>query len=96
MLLSGARPFKAKLHLICFNNIFFDFQPVICILILIVLNLDQVDLGTSESIKHRELDQRHRLARLAGRVIENVFGSVTTYLMKCSPSFRANGSDQEK
>ena len=65
---------------------------------LVVLNLDQVDLETSESIKHREPDQLPRLARLAGRVIENAFGSVTIVdvLMKFSLSFRANGSDQEK
>ena len=38
-----------------------------------------------------------KINRVAGRVIENAFGSVTIdVLMKCSPSFRANGSDQEK
>ena len=45
MLLRGARPFEVKLYLICLNNKCFDFQPIIYILILIVLNLDQVDLG---------------------------------------------------
>ena len=34
----GARPFKAKLHLICLNNSFFDFKIITYILILIVLN----------------------------------------------------------
>jgi len=35
--------------------------------------------------------------RLAGRVVEHALGIVTTdVLMNCSPSFRANGSDQEK
>ena len=61
---------------------------------LIVLNLGQVDLGTSEC---RTTTRRHRLARLAKRITENALVSVTIdVLMKCSPSFRANGSDQEK
>ena len=46
---------------------------------LIVLNLDKVDLGTSECDKPpAPPTQRHRLARLAGRVIENPFVSFTT------------------
>ena len=67
------------------------------ILILVVLNLGQVDLGTSECDNHRTTTQRHRLARLAGRVIEHALVSATIdVLIKCSPSFRVNGSDQEK
>ena len=50
VLLRGARPFKAKLHLICFNNRCFDFKPIIYILMLVV------DLGTSECDKHRITD----------------------------------------
>ena len=34
----GARPFKAELYLICLNNECFDFQPVLHILILVILN----------------------------------------------------------
>ena len=47
----GARPFKVKLYLICLNNKCFDFKLKIYMLILIVLNLDQLDLGTSECYK---------------------------------------------
>ena len=43
------------------------------ILILIVLNLDQLDLGISPSPP----TELHRLARLAGRVIEDAHESVT-------------------
>ena len=71
MLLKEARPFKVKIYLICFNNKCFDFKLIIYILILIVPNLDQLDLGTSPSIKCRSPPtELHRLARLAGRVIE--------------------------
>ena len=77
MLLKGARPFKVKLYLICLNNNCFDFKPMLYILILIILNPGTLELWKGESIKHREADQLHRLARLAGRVIENSFVSVT-------------------
>ena len=51
---------------------------------------------TSELRKGKR-DQLHRLAQLAGRASENPFVRVTNdVLMKCSPSFRANGSDREK
>ena len=53
--------------------------------------------GTSECDKHRTATRRHRLARLVGRVIQIALGTVTNdVLMKYSPSFRANGSDQGK
>ena len=97
MLLRGARPFKVKLYLICFNYKFFYFKPIIYILILIVLNLGQVDLGTSECDKALHHASASSSTRLAGRVIEHALFSVTIDdLMKCSQGFRANGSDQEK
>ena len=62
-----------------------------------VLNIGTPELWKGKLDKHRVQDQLHRLARLAGRVTENPFVSVTIdVLIKCSPSFRANGSDQEK
>ena len=64
-----------------------------------VLNFGASELrnfGTSELRKGKR-EKLHRLAQLSGRVIENPFVSVTTdVLMKCSPSSRASGSDQEK
>ena len=55
-----------------------------------------LNFGTS-GLRKGERDQLHRPARLAGRVIESPFVSVTTdVLMKCPPGFRASVSDQEK
>ena len=80
---------------ICLNSKCFDFKLIMHILILIVLNLDQLDLGTSPSIKYRsQPTELHRLARLAGRAIEDALKSATTdVLMKCCPKLRANGVD---
>ena len=67
------------------------------ILILMVLNFRNSGTLEGKIVGVGQPDQLHRLARLAGRVIENPFVSVTTdVLMKCSPSSRANGSDEEK
>ena len=45
----------------------------------------------------RSTDSTASSRRLSGRVVEHALFSVTTdVLMKCSQSFRANGSDQEK
>ena len=52
------------------------------------------DHGT---VKCRFHDSRVSSRRLAGRVVEHALFSVTIdVLMKCSQSFRANGSDQGK
>ena len=60
-----------------------------------------LNFGTSELRKGNrgagQRDQLHRLARLAGRVIQNPFVSVTIdVLMMRILSFRASGSDREE
>ena len=62
-------------------------------MILVVLSLKTLELWKVNAINTVPPTQLHRLARLAGRVIENALGSGTTdVLMKFSPGFRANES----
>ena len=68
MLLRGARPFEAKLYLICLNNKCFDFKVVIYILISIVTYPGSVISELRNALPEA---RNHRLARLAGRVIDN-------------------------
>ena len=64
-------------------------------MLIVLNNLDQLDLGTSECYKYRSPPSKlGRLARLAGQVIENALVSVVIdVLMKCCPKPRANGVD---
>ena len=52
----GARPLKVELYLICLNNKCFGFKPIICILILMVLNIGTPELWKGKLDKHRVQD----------------------------------------
>ena len=67
------------------NNIQFDIDT----------DLQLISEGKCDKL--RTTPRHYRQARLAGEVIEHALESATIdVLMKCSPSFRANGSDQGK